>query len=152
MLSFQATGGAKNGYVPYLNKIKPNYVVGIGLRVPIFDGNKVKYNLVQMKSSINSLSLESDVIKRNVSKEVIENKAYRDAAHSRVNQFKLQLAQANKAYEMAEINFKSGAITNLDLLDSNTSVSECRLMLLKARIDYAASVFRLKAALGEKVY
>jgi outer membrane protein len=152
MLSFMASGGAKNGYVPYLNRIKPNYAVGVGLKVPLFDGNKMKYNLMQMESSINTLSYESEVLKRNISKEVIEDKEYINAANQRVSQFELQLAQALKAYSMAETNFRSGAITNLDLLDSNTAVSECRLMLLKARIDYATSILRLDAALGERLY
>jgi outer membrane protein TolC len=43
-------------------------------------------------------------------------------------------------------------ITNLDLLDANTSVSESSLMLLKAKIDYVTSVYKLKAALGERIY
>jgi outer membrane protein len=152
MISFLASGGAKNGYVPYLNKIRPNYTLGIGVKVPLFDGNKMRYNLVQMESSINSISLESEVIKRDISKEIFENEAYVDAASKRVNQFKLQLSQSVSAYSMAETNFKSGAITNLDLLDSNTAVSECSLLLLKAKIDYVVSVLRLKAALGERVY
>ena len=62
------------------------------------------------------------------------------------------LTQALKAYSLAETSFKSGTITNLDLLDANTSVSESRLMLLKARIDYAVSIYKLKAALGERLY
>jgi outer membrane protein TolC len=67
-------------------------------------------------------------------------------------QFKLQLEQAQKAYSLAETSFRSGTITNLELLDANTAVSESRLMLLKARIEYAASIYRLKTALGERLY
>jgi outer membrane protein TolC len=74
------------------------------------------------------------------------------AAGTKINQFELQLSQALKAYSLAETSFKSGTITNLDLLDANTSVSESRLMLLKSRIDYAASIYKLKAALGERIY
>jgi outer membrane protein TolC len=57
-----------------------------------------------------------------------------------------------KAYSLAATSFRAGTITNLELLDANTAVSESRLMLLKARIDYAASIYRLKAAVGEKLY
>jgi outer membrane protein len=69
-----------------------------------------------------------------------------------VSQFTLQLEEALKAYALAETSFRAGTITNLELLDSNTSVSQSRLLLLKARIDYAASIYRFKAALGEKLY
>lgn len=152
MLSLQASGGAKNGYIPDLNKPTPNYVVGLGLRVPIFDGMKRKYNLLQAQSAITSLSYESDLTKRTISTEISEAEAYLNASRMKIGQYELQLAQATKAYNLAEISFKSGVITNLDLLDANTAVSESELMLLKAKIDYAASIYKLKASLGERLY
>jgi outer membrane protein TolC len=152
LLSFEASGGAKNGYIPDLAKFTPNYIVGLGLKVPLFDGMKNKYNLAQAQSGITSISYESELTKRNISNEVYESEALMFAAYKKVNQSELQLKQALKAYSLAETSFKSGIITNLDLLDANTSVSESSLMLLKARIDYAASVYKLKAALGERIY
>jgi outer membrane protein len=152
MVNFLATGGAKNGYIPDLYKITPNYVVGLGLRIPIYDGSKIKYNRMQAKSVITSISYESEYTKRNISTELSEAETYMFAAGKKVNQYELQLEQALKAYSLAETSFRSGSITNLDLLDSNTSVSESRLLLLKARIDYAASVYKLKAAMGERLY
>jgi outer membrane protein TolC len=152
LLSFEASGGAKNGYIPYLARFTPNYVVGLGLRVPLFDGMKNKYNLAQAESGVTSISYESELTKRNISNEVYESEALMFAAFKKVKQTELQLKQALKAYSLAETSFKSGIITNLDLLDANTSVSESSLMLLKARIDYAASIYKLKAALGERIY
>lgn len=152
LLSLQATGGAKNGYMPYLYRITPNYVVGLGFRVPIFDGMKTKYNLAQAQSAITSLTYESDFTKRSISNEVFESQAMMTAASKKVNQSELQLEQAKKAYSLAQTSFKSGTITNLDLLDAATSVSESSLMLLKSKIDYATSVYKLKAALGQRVY
>ena len=152
VISFQASGGAKNGYVPNLGEIKPNYVIGLGIRVPVFDGMKSKYNALQAQSAITSLSYESDYERRNISNELYEAVAYLTSARQKVDQFKLQLEQAEKANSLAETSFKSGMITNLDLLDASTSVSESRLMLLKAQIDFALSIYRLKAALGQRIY
>ena len=152
MVSLQAAAGAKNGYLPDLGTFTPNYVVGVGVRIPIFDGMKNKYNLSQAQSAITSISYESELTKRNISNELYDAEAYMSAANKKIIQFDLQLKQASKAYSLAETSFKSGVITNLDLLDANTSVSESELMLLKARIDYIASIYMLKAALGEKLY
>jgi outer membrane protein TolC len=152
VLSIQASGGAKNGYIPYLNRLTPNYVVGLGFRVPIFDGMKTKYNLAQAQSAITSLSYESEFTKRSISNEVFESQAMMLAAGKKVSQSELQLEQAKKAYSLAQTSFKSGMITNLDLLDANTSVSESSLMVLKSKIDYATSVYKLKAALGQRIY
>jgi outer membrane protein len=152
VLSLAASGGAKNGYLPDLYQLKANYVVGVGLRIPIFDAMKTKYNLLQAKSAITSISYEAEYTKRNVSSEISEAEASVSAAEKKIGQYGLQLEQAVKAYSLAETSFKSGTITNLDLLDANTSVSESRLLLLKARIDYTVSVYKLKAALGERIY
>ncbi len=152
VISLMATGGAKNGYVPELNKIKPNYVVGVGVRIPLYDGSKTKYNLLQAQSSINAINYETETSKRVITSEIKEAEAYMDAAYEKISQFRLQLEQALKAFSLAQVSFESGTITNLDLLDSNNAVSESRLMLMKAIIDYTASVYRLKAAIGEKVY
>lgn len=152
MLNLEASAGAKNGYIPDLAKFTPNYVIGLGFMVPIFDGMKNKYNIAEAQSGINTVSYEAELTKRNISNEVYESEALMFAARKKVSQSELQLKQAAKAYSLAETSYKSGAITNLDLLDASTSVSESSLMLLKARIDYAASVYKLKAALGERIY
>jgi outer membrane protein len=151
-VSFIATGGAKNGYIPDLNEIKPNYAMGLGLKIPVFDGMKKKYNLLQAQSVITSLYYESDNTKRNVTNEIADAEAYMIAAKKKVGQYELQIEQALKAYSLAVTSFNSGVITNLDLLDSNTALSESRLLLLKSQIDYEASIYKLKASLGERIY
>lgn len=152
VINFIAAGGAKNGYLPDLNQLKANYAVGVGISVPIFDGMKTKYNLKQAESAINSLQFENEGTQRNITSEVREAEEYVVSAKQKEMQFRLQLEQAQEAYSLAETSFRSGVITNLELLDANTTVSQSMLMLLKARIDYAASIYRLKAALGERLY
>ena len=152
VINFLATGGAKNGYLPDLGKVKANYAVGVGISVPLFDGMKTKYNLQQAESAINSLNFETENAKRNITSEVREAEEYLKSAQQKELQFRLLLEQAQEAFSLAETSFRSGTITNLELLDANTTVSESMLMLLKARIDCAASIYRLKAALGERLY
>jgi outer membrane protein TolC len=152
VVNFFASGGAKNGYLPDLAKPKLNYAVGVGIAIPIYDGGKTKYNLQQVESSINSLNFENEGTRRTITSEVREAEEYVVSAKQKELQFQLQLEQAQQAYSLAETSFRSGVITNLELLDANTTVSQSMLMLLKARIDYAASIYRLKAVLGEKLY
>ncbi|MGB8359166.1 MAG: TolC family protein, partial [Bacteroidales bacterium] len=152
IINFVASGGAKNGYLPQLGQLKANYAAGVGISVPIFDGRKTKYNLLQAKSAINSLNFEDEGNRRRITSDITEAQEYILSAIQKEQQFKLQLDQAREAYSLAETSFRSGAITNLELLDANTAVSESRLMLLKSRIDYAVSIYRLKTALGERLY
>jgi len=147
-----ASGGFKNGYIPDLNKIKANYVAGISFKLPIFDGNRVKYNRQQAQSEMKSVEQDTELASRNIANEVIENRTHVDAALKKIRQQELQLTQAQKAYELAQTSFLAGTITNLDLLDSETALAESRLTLMKSRIDYTISLLKLKIATGEHIY
>ncbi|TCN73305.1 TolC family protein [Acetobacteroides hydrogenigenes] len=151
-LSFFANGGVKNGYVPYLNDPKLNYVVGLSFRIPIFDGNRTANNATIAHTAVVSSGYETEAIRRSVSVEVAEANLGVDAARSKIIQFEMQQQQAQKALHLAEESYKAGAITNLDLLDATTSLSESQLYLIKARIDYCNSLYKLKVALGERLY
>lgn len=152
VLSLIVQGGFKNGYVPDLNKFQANYVAGIGLRVPIFDANRTKYNKSLAKSTILTTNLETDITKRTISNEVIESETNMEVDKKKVTQFEMQLKQAQKALTLAKVSFSAGTITNLDLLDATSSVSECQLLLIKSKIDYILSIYKLNAAIGKRLY
>jgi len=147
-----ASGGFKNGYIPDLNALKANYAAGVSLKIPIFDGNRVKYNRQQAQSEMNSVEQDTELASRNIANEVIENRTNVEAALKKIGQQELQLKQAQRAYELAQTSFLAGTVTNLDLLDSETALAESRLALMKSRIDYTVSLLKLKIAVGEHIY
>jgi outer membrane protein len=151
-ISFMLSGGAKNGFVPDINKIRPNYSVGAGIRVPIFDANRNKYNLMQAESSIRSARIDIEQTTRKITGEIVESETNLQNALRKIQLFEMQVGQARKAYSLADVNFRAGAITNLDLLDAGNAVSDSELMLMKARIDYEVAHYRLMAAIGRKLY
>jgi outer membrane protein len=153
-LNFFGSGGVKNGYFndKYEDVGKLNFVVGVGIKVPIFDANRSKYIRIQVQSYIKENVQETELVRRTIINEVVESKANAESALKKVNQSELQLEQAQQAFSLAEINFQAGGITNLDLLDSSTSVAESKLALLKTQIDYSVSLLKLKIALGEQIY
>jgi len=144
--------GFKNGYTPDIDKEKANYVVGLGLKVPVYDAGRKKNYLAQAKADIECSKQDEELTRRTVVNEVIENQASLEAAIQKIAQTELQFQQAKQAYSLAEVSFKSGVITNLELLDSSTSLSEAGLAVLKARIDYSQSLMKLKIAVGEQIY
>jgi len=151
-LNLQANAGFKNGYFNAdLEDVgKLNYLVGVVLRVPVFDANRTKYTMVQANINLDNSHEEVELLRRNLTNEIVENRANVQAAFKKINQSELQLQQATQAYNLAEISYKNGAITNLDLLDSYTAVSESQLGLFKAKTDYLFEVKKLKSAVGEK--
>ncbi|MBP1677441.1 MAG: outer rane efflux protein [Bacteroidetes bacterium] len=149
-----ANGGFKNGYLN--NQLadvgRMNFVVGVGLKVPLFDANRSKYLKIQANADLQGNQQETELARRSISNEVVECRANAESALKKVKQSELQLQQATEAYQLANVNYQAGVITNLDLLDSYTSLSESKLTLYKTRIDHTVSLLRLKVALGEEIY
>jgi outer membrane protein TolC len=152
VLNLFATGGYKNGYIPELGDLKANYTVGVSFKVPLFDANRSKYNRQQVQVDMKAVDQDTELAQRNIVNEVVECRANVDASLKKIAQSELQLQQAQQAYQLAETSFKAGTITNLDLLDSSTSLSESRLAVMKSHVDYTVSLLKLKIALGERIY
>jgi Outer membrane protein len=146
------SAGFKNGYSPDLNQMKGNFVVGVGVKVPLFDAKRTKYNLQASKSNLINSQYETEIVRRKIVNEVVGAQSDIDASKKKVTQFEMQLTHALQAFELAKTSFKNGVITNLDLLDSETAVSESRLQLLKSRLDNLISVLKLKVAVGNHIY
>ena len=146
------SGGLKNGYLPDINVLTPNYALGVGIKVPIFDANRSKYTKIQANSDIQANIQETELIRRNIINEVVECKANAESALKKLQLADLQLDQAKEAYSLAETNFEAGAITNVELMFSFTAVTDSKLALLKSKIDFSISLLKLKLALGEQIY
>jgi len=146
------SGGYKNGYIPAMADPKANFIAGVSLKIPIFDGKRKQFNLVEAQSAIQINDQETEIARRSIVNEVVESEANVKASQKKVDQSVLQLLQATKAYALGKVRFESGVITNLELLDGSTSVSESRLMLLKAKIEHTVNLYKLKSAIGERLY
>jgi outer membrane protein TolC len=146
------SGGLKNGYLPDINVLTPNYALGVGIKVPIFDANRSKYTKIQANSDIQANIQETELIRRNIVNEVVECKANAESALKKLQLTDLQLDQAKEAYSLAETNFEVGAITNVELMFSFTAITDSKLALLKSKIEYSVSLLKLKLALGEQIY
>jgi len=151
-VNVQLSGGMKNGYFPNQSAVKANFSAGLGVKIPIFDGTRSKFNLSQAKSAVSISESETELAKISVAKEVIQNEENLNASLKKIEHSNLQLSQSQEAFLLAQRSFKAGVITNLDLLDAETAISESSLLLLKSKIEYVTNVFRLKASIGERLY
>ncbi|MDP2335827.1 MAG: TolC family protein [Bacteroidota bacterium] len=95
---------------------------------------------------------DTEIARRNIASEVLESHANVIASQKKVSQSELQLHQDIQAYSLAKVSFGAGVITNLELPEGSTAVSESRLMLLKSQIDLMVNVYKLKSATGERLY
>lgn len=150
-LSLYLNGGLKNGYIPDINKLTPNWTAGVGLNIPIFDATRRKNSILLASSQINMARTDIDQASREISAEVYQNETSLLASLKKIDQGALQVRQAEEALGLAQVSYQSGAITNLDLLDAETALAESRVNLLRARTEYAINLVRLNISVGKPI-
>ncbi len=152
VVSAFASGGIKNGYFPEMNQAKANYAAGLGLKVPLYTSTRHKSYLAIATSDINSIKQDIEQSRREISSEVYRNANELQSSLQRISQSELQLDQAEEARKLADLSFKAGSLTNLDLLDSESLEAESRLNLLRTRTEYMINSARLEISIGKQGY
>ena len=151
-LSAGASAGFKNGYEPNIDKIRFNYSLGATLHVPIYEGGKRSKQKALGDIEIQKALTSIDLAKKEITSQVADSYLSLVSAWARIDQLKIQQEVAQKAYEQANVNYSSGAITNLELLTSSTNATNSALLLLQEQINYQISYYQLLINIGDRVY
>lgn len=150
-LEVSASAGAKNGYQPHLDRLKMNYTVGATLRVPVYDGSNRRSEKVIGQSRTAQADAAIRLMAKQVENEIVGYYSDIASSKSKIELLTLQVQVAQKAYHQAEVNYRTGAITNLELLTSSTNVTNAKLQLEQEKINYTITFYRLIVAVGKSV-
>jgi outer membrane protein len=150
--------GFKNGYEPNLYSWRGNFalaaqvLIPVSKFVPFFGGYKEESMhqeaVANMKAAESNRSETVEQIKAEIQKAVSDIRSSLEKIHTT----EASITQAESALNLAKIRFDAGTITNIDLLDTQTSLSEAKLMRLEALYRYVLGVYELKQASGEKIW
>jgi outer membrane protein len=152
VISAFASGGIKNGYFPDMNQPKANYTAGLGIKVPIYTATRHKNLLLIAASDISSIKQDIEQNRRDISSEVYQNTSNLEASIRKIRQSELQLEQSEEALNLADLSYKAGTLTNMDLLDSESLEADSQLNLMKAKIEYMINSVKLDISIGKPGY
>jgi outer membrane protein len=151
-VSLNLTVGAKNGYVPRINTIKPDFVAGMSVQLPVYQGDRTRSQVRAADADLTTARSHTTTLERNVATAVEQAVAAVRAAQEKIQTTDVQVQQATAALELARTRYEAGVVTNLDVLDAETVLAQARLVQLRARYDLVRSRYRLEQAVGEKVW
>jgi len=146
------TAGFKNGYVPDLNTMTGNWQAGVQVRIPLFDGFLTRSRSEETRADLEATREHTADLERRVTTEVRQALGDVDASLEKMQTTDLQVQQARAAVDMADARYAAGVVTNLDVLDAQTSLQEAELVWLRARYQFVLSRYELERALGTKVW
>ncbi len=150
LLSLNVATGFANGYEPNLNTWKGNYAAGLELKIPVFNGNRTRHKVAEADANLNSARAHSTDLERQIFSEVRQAIAGVNSSQEKIASTETQVRQAEEAVSMARVRYNAGVITNLDLLDAETSLSQTKLIRVRALYDYTVSLNALDRATGKR--
>ena len=148
MVGLKAEAGVKNGYVPYIQDMRFNYLAGIGISIPIYNGGKNKQQQKLQQNIIRQKEDEVDVLNNNYKKDI--DQAITDIATNleRIRNTKGQIEQAQSAQQLATNRLKSGTGTNLEITNASTNVQRAQLTRLQYEYQLCLAKLELTRLMG----
>jgi outer membrane protein TolC len=151
-LTLSLSSGMKTGYPDNLNQLKANYAAGFDFRVPIFNGHRTRSQRREAEARLRSAQARTDDLKREITAEVEQAIARARASWEKTKNTEVLVKQAEEAVAMARSKYEAGVVTNLDLLDAQTTLTQTRLGYLRSLFAYSMSLVELDRATGKKVW
>ena len=151
-LGVGAQVGAKNGYLPQLNQIRPNTAGVVQLSVPIYDGNKNKNQRVEALANARSAGARTQDMQEQVRADVRQAANNLEFGQARYDNAQQQITQATDALTRARGRYRYGVGQNLDVLDAETQLAQARLARAQAMYNYTLGQYQLKRATGEQIW
>ncbi len=151
-LGIGAQVGAKNGYQPNINEIRPNVVGVVQLSVPIYDGNKNKNQRVEALANVRASQARTQDAQEQIRADVRQAANNLSSGELRYDNATQQVAQATEALSKAQARYRYGVGANLDVLDAETQLAQARLAKAQATYNYTLGQYQLKRATGEVIW
>ncbi len=120
-------------FPPFDKTWRNGYALGIGLKINLFDGNSTKGKVQEVKANLSKIENYQEGLALQLryhfekSRENIQSLIAQQKAHE------LHLKVAEKAYHIAEIGYKNGVNTNIELNDAQLNVTRIQTTLLNIK-------------------
>jgi outer membrane protein TolC len=120
----------------------------INLRVPLFDGWRTAGRVAQARAQRNTVTQQIAALENQVRLEVQSAFDALALADRTIQASELNVAQARRASEMTEANYKLGAATQLDVVDAQQSLRQAENIRNQALYTHANARATLRFVMG----
>ncbi|HVZ25883.1 MAG TPA: TolC family protein [Sediminibacterium sp.] len=144
IVGLKAAAGVKNGYVPYVNDMRFNYMAGISFSVPIYNGGKNKQQQKLQQTIIRQQEMAMESLDSTYQKDIRQALTDIRANMERIRNTRGQIDQAQVAEQLATNRLKAGTGTNLEITNASTNVQ--RALLTRLQYEYQLCLAKLELA------
>jgi outer membrane protein len=135
-----ATGVTKNTYFRQLNN-NFGQAIGLGLSIPIFNGNNARINWQKAKLNVVNAELQKEQGELTLKQDIYQAHANAVSALEKFNATKKQVETSQKAYDFSRKRFDVGLLNSIDLIINQNNLFRARINMASAQYDY---IFKMK--------
>ncbi len=152
LLTTNVMGGVKDGYLPNLTQPKLNWAGTVSLHIPILDGGRTHAQVDEAAAEYRAAQARAEDVKRGVQSDIEQALADLQSSRSRLGLVKIQIDQAQQAFNVAQVRYNNGAATNLDVLTAQSALEQAELNQAQLMFGVELSEYNLNRAVGTPMW
>jgi outer membrane protein len=125
--------------------------VTVQASIPIFDGFRTRGQVQQAQAELRTTELQREQARQGLELELEAALGEFDAARAQIDARRATVAQAERTLELAELRFRSGMATQLDISSARLLLQQARVNEAQALYNYVNALARLERASGGDV-
>jgi outer membrane protein len=150
-LSAHGSIGYKNGLLPNINTLTFNWLAGVQMNLPIFDGLLTARQVQEADQKLQAAKANTAAVERTIVTQVRQALEELITRQRQVETSLQQLQQAQAMLQIAKTQYEIGVTTNLEYLDAQASLQTATLTNLTASYREVLSEYALLQAAGESI-
>lgn len=136
---------------PFDTDWRRDWSVGVQASVPIFNGFRTRGQVDQARAELRIAELQRAQLRQGLELELEAALGEFDAARAQIEARRATVAQAQRALELAELRFRSGLATQLDISNARLLLQQARVHEAQALYNYVNALARLERVSGGEV-
>ncbi|WP_276479706.1 TolC family protein [Paraflavitalea pollutisoli] len=147
-----ASGGVRNGIQPDIDQFRLNGGFGVGVSIPILSADRPKLRQKMTQVQIETAKKSMQTLEATIRKDLATVQKDFQGIQEKLGNTNVLVTQAQRAYKLAQVRFKEGLITNVELLDAQTNVENAELQ--QVQLQYQAQLDKLEShkVVGSKIF
>jgi outer membrane protein len=133
-LNFTANAGFRNGYQPDIDEIRFNYLAGVTLNVPVFQGRRLRQQVLLSHRAEEASVFAKDNLEASIKRDMNIVQADVQAYEQQIQFADTQIKTANESLRLNRVRYAQGVSTYLDLVFASTNLQ--RAMLNRLQYEY----------------
>ncbi len=140
-------GGVYDGTSRFLRQ-RGSAAVGVTLTVPLYDGGATRASQEAARTDERGALIQKDQFVRGIKAEVQQSVIAVGDARDRSVAVAATVTQAQEALRLANVRFRAGVGTQLDVNDAQVALTQAQTNQVNAQYDYLGALARLSRAVG----